>query len=1172
MSAARAPRLKSLDLQGYKTFASRTVFAFAPTITAIVGPNGSGKSNIADAIRWVLGEQAYSLLRGKRTDDMIFSGSEARPRASMASAGITFDNSEAWLPIEFSEVSVGRRAYRDGENEYLLNGQRVRLREVVELLARSGLAQRTYTIVGQGLVDAALSLRPEERRALFEEAAGIGLYRARREEALRRLEATEHNLERVQDILAELRPRLRALERQAKRAQEYEEVRLGLQASLLQWYGHHWHRSQRLVAAARREAEERVAVRDTLREGQAQALVDLARRRSEIGGLRGQLHASLEQGRDLDAEREDLQRRAAVDGERLRWLQEQGASLASEIETLRISLEEARARLERSRLEAAAEEDALQAAGDTGSEPGLPEGAPDPLESAVAREAAWKAHLESATLALEVGRRRLEGLVADLGIHQAEWTRADSAVTEARGHAEALEAAARNAARGVDELRSRAQEARTAFQRAEEEQTRILQRQAALQARLEVIAAREQTLARLLEAGQQGKLPGLLGRWANQWRVASLHRTAIAAALGEFADGLSFQSLGDLDRALGQIGSADAPATAAFLAAGAGDPPPRLAGPADPEYVGNAAELVSAPPEMKSVVDWLLGRTWVVNSAEAARRLQSVVPHDGRVVTLQGEVFHPGGPVLVSRRDSGRDAQQRLSADLEKARVGLEVNQSETRRLAADAETLSKQFAEAETALAHARQTAANAAMMTNESALRREASHQRAELLRGQTQEAEAELERAQAELRRLEHEGREVSEGRTRAESIRRETDREKAARLLAGTAAGIELLRRTLAEARRAVDERSERVAAMEAEVGSRRMRHDGNQRQQTETEAQLATTRARLTEVEGALEALRTERLPPEGALSEAEAERERLEVEEGKGRLALQAEESEAARILIELARREEEATSLRRRIEDDFGLVSLPTEDGVPAPEPLPLEGIVQSLPLVEDLPMEVEMQVQRLRGQIRRMGAVNPEADTEYHEVKERVEFLTAQTGDLRQAEGELRQVVGELDELMQKEFLTTFDAVAAAFRQTFTRLFQGGSARLTLVNPDDLSEAGIEIEARLPGKREQGLAMLSGGERSLTACALIFALLKVSPTPFCVLDEVDAMLDEANVARFREMLVELSADIQFLIITHNRETVQAAETVYGVSMGPDSASQVISLRLDEAVKSLAA
>jgi chromosome segregation protein len=259
-------------------------------------------------------------------------------------------------------------------------------------------------------------------------------------------------------------------------------------------------------------------------------------------------------------------------------------------------------------------------------------------------------------------------------------------------------------------------------------------------------------------------------------------------------------------------------------------------------------------------------------------------------------------------------------------------------------------------------------------------------------------------------------------------------------------------------------------------------------------------------------------------------------------------------------------------MEDDFGLVALPLEDGVPTPDPLPFEGLVQVLPSVEDLPLEVEVSVQRLRGQIRRMGAVNPEADREYQEVRERVEFLTAQTSDLRAAEAELRQVIDELDELMQKEFLRTFDAVAAAFRQTFTRLFQGGSARLTLVNPDNLAEAGIEIEARLPGKREQGLAMLSGGERSLTACALIFALLKVSPTPFCVLDEVDAMLDEANVARFREMLVELSADTQFLVITHNRETVQGAQTVYGISMSPDSASQVISLRLDEAVKSLAA
>src|SRR5512137_407762 len=252
-----SPRLKALDLQGYKTFAGRAEFRFGRAITAIVGPNGSGKSNIADALRWVLGEQSYGLLRGKKTEDMIFSGSENRPRAGMAAATIVFDNSDGWLPIDFTEVGITRRAYRDGENEYLLNGQRVRLKDVSEVLAKSGLAERTYTIIGQGLVDAALALKAEERRRLFEEAAGIGLHRSRREESIKRLETTRRNLERVQDILAELQPRLRSLERQAKRAQEYNQMKADLKVVLHEWYGYHWHRAQAQLVGAQLDAKQK---------------------------------------------------------------------------------------------------------------------------------------------------------------------------------------------------------------------------------------------------------------------------------------------------------------------------------------------------------------------------------------------------------------------------------------------------------------------------------------------------------------------------------------------------------------------------------------------------------------------------------------------------------------------------------------------------------------------------------------------------------------------------------------------------------------------------------------------------------------------------------------------------------------------------------------------------
>ena len=239
------PRLKSLELHGYKTFASKTAFEFPGNITAVVGPNGSGKSNIADSIRWVLGEQAFSLLRGKKTEDMIFTGSEQRPRASMASASIIFNNEDGWLPIDFNEVAITRRAYRDGENEYLINNQRVRLKEINELLSQTGLSERTYTVIGQGLVDAALSLKPEERRKFFEEAAGIGLYRSRRDESLNRLENTKRNIERVNDILTEIKPRISSLERQARKAQEFERIKADLRILLRDWYGYQWHKTQK---------------------------------------------------------------------------------------------------------------------------------------------------------------------------------------------------------------------------------------------------------------------------------------------------------------------------------------------------------------------------------------------------------------------------------------------------------------------------------------------------------------------------------------------------------------------------------------------------------------------------------------------------------------------------------------------------------------------------------------------------------------------------------------------------------------------------------------------------------------------------------------------------------------------------------------------------------------
>ena len=324
-------RLKSLELHGYKTFATRTVFEFAAGVTAIVGPNGSGKSNIADFLRWVLGEQSYLLLRGKKTEDMIFSGSEHRPRAGMASAEIIFDNSANWLPVDFAEVSMARRAYRDGHNDYLLNGQQVRLRDMNELLAASGLSERTYTILGQGLVDASLALKADERRRLFEEAAGVGLYRVRREDALKRLETTQHNLERVQDIMAELEPRLKSLERQAKRAIEYSRVQNDLRVLLLDWYGYHWHHAQVELNETREVVKQQESHVNEARETYVKAQAEYAAFRERLSGLRAQLNVWHRQSSELHSQRESVSRDLAVLDERRRALVASQSSLQSEL-------------------------------------------------------------------------------------------------------------------------------------------------------------------------------------------------------------------------------------------------------------------------------------------------------------------------------------------------------------------------------------------------------------------------------------------------------------------------------------------------------------------------------------------------------------------------------------------------------------------------------------------------------------------------------------------------------------------------------------------------------------------------------------------------------------------------------------------------------------------------
>lgn len=1193
-----SPRLKSLELHGYKTFASRTLFEFPGSITAVVGPNGSGKSNIADSLRWVLGEQSYSLLRGRKTEDMIFSGSEQRPRAGMASATITFDNEDGWLPIDFNEVSITRRAYRDGQNEYLLNGQRVRLKEISELLAKSGLAERTYTIIGQGLVDAALALKPEERRRFFEEAAGIGLYRGRREEAINRLETTHRNLERVLDILSELEPRLASLEKQARRAQDYERIRADLRLLLRDWYGYHFHRMQKELVHARDVLHAQESRLEAARRRYNQAEARLSELRANLQELRGALNDWHARASALHAQWEKVSRSLAVLDERQRALlqQEQSLqteqnrlddeqalrnerlqSLIAERDRLRDELDEAQAQVaaarknvqarlaERGRLEQSLRETRRLLVASETTQVQI-KAHQNELVNRVEALRKNKASLDEALLkdgqALERAAAVLEKQLQERQDAEAQQKRADEDLHAHR--------------RQVTDLESRRKQLQDERSRLETERTR-------LSAQLEVLQQAERSMSGLasgakflLQEARQGRLKGRYAAISSQLVVPAAYETAIAAALGESLDGVLLEEGTDPESALQALASGEKGRTVLLPETPVhhGGGMPDLA---DEAVLGGAAALVQAPDHLRPLLDWLLGAVLVVRDRGAARRLSPQLPPHARAVTMDGEVFFGSGVVIAGQdnRSSaiGRPRRiQELQAAVSASEEAFLAVQQRWKTLEEDLAALRSKDRELENRLREAGQALSRANQAHQRASLELEQVRQRHEFqtrqlagIDGQIQRAEQEQREGQAEIEKhrqkiaaFNDQIREFNQSLSKlpVDALQAEEVHWNTAAAVAG---------RALKEGERRLIDHREAIDAARRLQASVQQRLDGTRGALSQVETERAALREQETGLSQEIEVLRRQIEPAEEQMLSAEAAYNDQQSVLTAAQQAVSVSDRYASQSQLELTRVREALESLRRRVEEDFGLVAFEYNAEVSGPTPLPLEGMVEQLPALTELSPEIEESINRQRAQLRRMGPFNPDVQNEFRSVKERFEFLTEQVKDLKTADADLRQVITELDDLMRKEFRKTFDAVAVEFRQMFTRLFGGGSARLILSDLENPTEAGIDIEARLPGRREQGLSLLSGGERSLTAVALIFSLLKVAPTPFCVMDEVDAMLDEANVGRFRDLLIELNQQTQFILVTHNRNTVQAANVIYGVTMGRDSASQVISLRLDE-------
>lgn len=1194
-------RLKRLDVRGFKTFASPVLLEFVSPITAIVGPNGSGKSNLADAVRWVLGEQSLRMVRCKRTEDVIFAGGHGRPQMGMAEVSLTFDNSDGWLPLPQAEVCITRRAYRSGDNEYLINGNKVRMRDLMDLVLKANVGPDGYAVIGQGMVDLALSMRPEERRFLFEEAADVKRHYLKIREATDKLTATENNMRRVADLLAELTPRLASLERQAERARKHAALSGELHGLLLRWYRYQWRRAKAQLAQAEAE-EQRVTTAYQAVESEGEALdnaiaaaserratiaAQLADLGNETADLAGRMEAAQlelavgrERAKALDDRRAEAERRRQEMAARHERLEQQVAALRAQAE--RSEQDRERLRAEVARLETAATEAqrrreqhmAAIAAAENEAER-LTE-AWAQTRAASARQAEQRAAAEREIEQMRASIRSVAGRLAEVEREIAAGeSRLKDLTAELQKTSEAF-TAREHAAAGLEA------ELASTEQRVEQ----VRREHSTLQARLTMLQHWHDDLSgyhsgvrsvlQAARSGRGGRLSGIVGVVASLLHVPKELETAIEVALGGRLQDIVVERWQDAEAAIEHLKRTRG-GRATFLPLDTLRQT-RVQSPASgPGILGVGSELVTFDPAHAVVAHHLLGRTLVVQDLAVARRALDKCPPGWQIVTLAGEVVRASGAVTggtLHQQQSGLLGQERELRDLPLRLEELATQLAEgeraahERRLALRAlrdELVRLGRQEREQMTACQRAEADLAARAREADRLRRE--HQRlADSLRNLELARDAAAQRAEKLATELAGLAEAREQARERAETARADLAALDAAD--GDAVRGLAEAKAALATAQRERERLSRETAENEAEL-ARLSRAAALAEQENESlageEVELRRSLDTLEKRVAALTAERARFTRRENELKEdlAAAEKKVAQLEESRQSLHKRQTALSAAQAATagNVQRLRDELANLRERVGADLGLESEEDHRQLRLQWDTP-EQDEEEDPLPPDT---LRRRIDQLRGQLRALSSVNPEAVHEYEELAARHAHLTAQHADLAQASKTLKLAIADLEEAMKRQFNKTFTLIAAEFRRYFTMLFGGGAARLVLTQPDNLAETGIEIVAQPPGKRMQSLALLSGGERALTAVALLFAILHVKPAPFCVLDEVDAALDDSNVGRIAELLTQLARQTQFVVITHNRGTMQAADTIYGVSIGADGVSRLMSLRLED-------
>lgn len=1179
-------QLKKLLLLGFKTFADKTELIIDSGLTAIVGPNGSGKSNIADALLWVLGEQNPRLIRGDRAQDVIFTGSERRKPLGLAEVRLTLDNSDRSIPLRFEEICITRRVYRSGESQYLINGAACRLKDIVELFLDTGAGRGAYAVVGQNEIDAVLSVKAEERRSLFEEAAGVKKYRVKKQEALRKLAAAESNLQRVRDIIRELDVQCAPLEKQAQDSLRYLELQERLRVI----------ESGLLIAEVKQtdydlfgSREEREDSRDHLLQIEAeQARLEHASK--EIGQNLSLAESDLDSAQmnrqQLLSSVERMESRRALLTERIRAAGQSSAQRAEELEVLddeliRIQriIEQDQKELEAAdaagveRARALMEQRALLQVLEAKVSAALSEieeirSAQNRMaEERAARQAAASADMErlaEAETEYQTLCTEMEQLQNYIAATKLQLELAINLQSEEKEAGRAL-------AETLQSIESRRQSLHQSLSTARTSLDTVLRELSEKKARLSALIELQQNyegfyqgVKAVLNAKRKGVLPGTYQPVVDIFQVPEPYRVAIETALGGSLQDIVTHTESEAKAGIEWLKQNRA-GRATFLPLPLLRPGRVLEYQASPGIEGTALRLIQFSQEYRPAAELLLGRVVVASSMDSALSASLKLAGWSKIVTLEGELLTPGGALtggslqgrgahLVGRKGEIDDLRSRIPTLNEEAERrksvcdGLEQDLliEEQNRAAQERSLSAKQTAEAAAGMS-VRSLERDLNRLEQDSKTQRSeqsALLSRIEALRMRTAQYRTKQEEAADE----QADGREnLAAVQERVNLLLSERD---AVRLAAVTIevevsalkSHKEGLQRTLQDGRSSLENLKRRRLKLES------------QHQENDIETmQSASEQEQLTEK---IASIRIKLQEAEKQLSQNKEQRQKLlnlNFEIGND-----IQQTSKRRAEITSALHESELLIARLEMQQSQALEKLQLEYGINLEEAL-------ADPASAEIDKSDMQEAGKLRREIRGMGPVNTGAHEEYERLTERCKFLIEQQGDLEDSRAGLLTTISEIDVSTKDIFLETFESVKIEFQSLFSRLFGGGYAQLHLTNPDDLMETGIEIIAQPPGKKAQSLALLSGGERALTAAALLFSFLAVKPSPFVLLDEVDAPLDGANVEKFAQLLRDFSARSQFLIITHNPVTMEAAPTWYGVTMREPGVSSLLSYRMPE-------